>query len=564
MRLPQLSISPERTQIVVKEIAEGSEPEMRFYIMVAVSTMIASFGLITNSTAVIIGAMLVAPLMTPIFGIALALIRSDAVLFGKALKAEVAGVAAAIAMSLILGLIYPALEPTPEMIARTEPQLFDLLVAVFSGFAGAYALMDEKISPALPGVAIATAIVPPLANVGLCFSVGQYIAGVGSFLLFFANFLSILLISSATFWAFGMAGRFSDLDRNVLIKRFSLPVICFTLVSIFLTYTLINISQNHYLSKAILNTLDNELLEYPFTTLEGTKYNERGGTVYVVAQINSSRAITPTQVSRLQNSLNENIDRPIELIVHNNMARQISALGSDIKLGKQKLDGTLVTKTLHPRVRAAKIADTLIRNILSEVVGFELDHVRVYQVGETPTVVASIYGVAAPHPKTIEEVEAQLKKELGNPEARLVVSFIETRIFDRTGTVRLDFSGLHAPEDDQKNEADKAIALIKSELIERHEIFITGVNYDFIDGTLHVLIDASGPELLSQQEISEIEVKVTDPGDTPIKLFVFMQTDVVITSEGYEPYSSFSKTFSQQRDPVEKEAVQKIIEASNY
>jgi uncharacterized membrane protein len=85
MRLPQLSISPERTQIVVKEIAEGSEAEMRFYIMVAVSTMIASFGLITNSTAVIIGAMLVAPLMTPIFGIALALIRSDAVLFGKAL-----------------------------------------------------------------------------------------------------------------------------------------------------------------------------------------------------------------------------------------------------------------------------------------------------------------------------------------------------------------------------------------------------------------------------------------------------------------------------------------------
>ena len=186
MKWHKFSISEERQQIVVKEISEGSEPEMRFYIMVAVSTMIASFGLITNSTAVIIGAMLVAPLMTPIFGIALALIRSDTVLFGRALKAEIAGVAAAIAMGLILGLLYPALEPTPEMIARTEPQLFDLLVAVFSGFAGAYALMDEKISPALPGVAIATAIVPPLAHTALCFSVGQYIAGIGSFLLFFA------------------------------------------------------------------------------------------------------------------------------------------------------------------------------------------------------------------------------------------------------------------------------------------------------------------------------------------------------------------------------------------
>ncbi len=66
MEWPKFIISEGRQQIVVKEISEGSEPEMRFYIMVAVSTMIASFGLITNSTAVIIGAMLVAPLMTPI------------------------------------------------------------------------------------------------------------------------------------------------------------------------------------------------------------------------------------------------------------------------------------------------------------------------------------------------------------------------------------------------------------------------------------------------------------------------------------------------------------------
>jgi hypothetical protein len=80
----------------------------------------------------------------------------------------------------------------------------------------------------------------------------------------------------------------------------------------------------------------------------------------------------------------------------------------------------------------------------------------------------------------------------------------------------------------------------------------------------HVLIDANGPELLSQQEISEIERKVTDSGGTPIKLFVFMQTDVVVTSEGCKSYSSFSKTFSQQSEPFEKEAVKKIIEFSNY
>ena len=73
-----LYVTPERARIVRQEIADGSEPGIRFYILVVISTMIAGFGLAMNSTAVIIGAMLVAPLMTPIFGLALALIRSDA------------------------------------------------------------------------------------------------------------------------------------------------------------------------------------------------------------------------------------------------------------------------------------------------------------------------------------------------------------------------------------------------------------------------------------------------------------------------------------------------------
>ena len=209
MKFPQPTrITPARARVVIQEISEASEPGLRFYILVVVSTMIAGFGLAMNSTAVIIGAMLVAPLMTPIFGMALALIRGDAHLLGRASQAELAGVAAAILMGFFLGLVYPSLEPTPEMLSRTQPQLFDLMVAIFSGFAGAYALVDEKISPALPGVAIATAIVPPLANTGLCFAVGAYAGGIGSFLLFFSNFLSILLVASVVFWLFGMAGRY--------------------------------------------------------------------------------------------------------------------------------------------------------------------------------------------------------------------------------------------------------------------------------------------------------------------------------------------------------------------
>lgn len=170
-------ITPERFNIVHSEISDGSEPALRFYILVAVSTLIASFGLIANSTAVVIGAMLVAPLMTPIFGISLALIRGEPKLIGRAARAEIGGVVAAVTMKFILGLLLGNIDPTLEMISRTRPNLFDLIVAVLAGFAGAYALVDEKISPALPGVA------RPLANSGLCLALGEVRGGIGSFLL---------------------------------------------------------------------------------------------------------------------------------------------------------------------------------------------------------------------------------------------------------------------------------------------------------------------------------------------------------------------------------------------
>jgi uncharacterized membrane protein len=80
----------------------------------------------------------------------------------------------AVGIAAILGIFPLALQVTPEMLARTEPNLLDLLVAVLAGFAGTYALIDARLSPALPGVAIATAVVPPLANSGLCLAMGAF------------------------------------------------------------------------------------------------------------------------------------------------------------------------------------------------------------------------------------------------------------------------------------------------------------------------------------------------------------------------------------------------------
>ena len=565
MKLRDLRISRDRRDIVFTDISEGSEPEMRFYIMVAVSTMIASFGLITNSTAVIIGAMLVAPLMTPIFGIGLALIRSDGVLFGKALKAEIAGVVAAITMGIVLGVLYPALEPTPEMLSRTEPQLFDLLVAVFSGFAGAYALMDEKISPALPGVAIATAIVPPLANTGLCFSVGQYVAGIGSFLLFFANFLSILLVASATFWVFGMIDDYTDMDKKVLVRRFGLPVLCFILVAAFLTRTLFQISQHHYISKDIEYTLQQELAAYQGAVLDRVKYHREDAIVYILAEIHSSSTFSPTQVDRIEKKLQERLGRDAKLIVRSMVVHEISALGSPVQLAEQKLDGSFIRESLSPHVLLAKRADTIIRNELAQLVGFHLDNAKVFMVDETPTILAAINGVSTPHPDSISEMESILRRELQLPDLRLVISFVEANYYDNSGPVRLEFAGLVPNYSDETRQVlEKGISVIENALVTAFpDLTVSGVNFNTIDGSLFVLFDTVGPERPTVGEIQAIEQEVSEVIAMPVRLYIYAHPETVVSASGYEPYWSVTREGFKRLLPSMKEVSTKILEASN-
>lgn len=563
MEYRRFSVSPERYKVVLQEISDGSEPAMRFYVMVALSTMIASFGLITNSTAVIIGAMLVAPLMTPIFGIALALIRSDGVLFGRALKAEIAGVVAAILMGVILGSVYPALEPTPEMIARTKPQLFDLLIAVFSGLAGAYALLDEKISPALPGVAIATAIVPPLANTGLCFALGEYAAGVGSFLLFFANFLSILLVASVAFGLFGMAGDFSKLDRKTLIKRFWFPTCCFVLVTIFLTNTLINIARQNHIQETVLATLENHLLKFQDTVLDVAKHNENDGVIYVLAEVLSSGAMSPIHVASLEKHLEQALDQETSLIVRTKLTKEISAIGANIQLRKQRLDGSFISQSVPSHVQDAKIVDTTIRNFIATLAGYTLDKVRTFEVDDTSIFLATIHGVTAPNQQNIEEIEALLRQELGKSNVRLVFNFIQSSLYDHSGLIRLEFSGLLPNQGSQEQAVVDCATFLEKEITAIPEVAVAGVNYDVIDGELFVLIDTSGPKILLPEEVNSLQVRAAEIAGMPVELFIHMKTETVVTSTGHEPYSVVSRDGFGRQLPSIKEDVRRIILEAN-
>ncbi|GAB4457291.1 MAG: hypothetical protein Kow0031_38210 [Anaerolineae bacterium] len=213
--LPRLSL--EERLDVYKSIRRSARPKIDFFVMIALAAGIAAFGLLLDSPAVIIGAMLVAPLMAAIIGVGLAVIQGDARLLGLSASATVRGMLLAIVMGLIIGgLLGGVAEPTSEIMGRTRPSLFDLGVAVISGLAGAYAICRKNMSSSLPGVAIAVALVPPLATVGIGISWLRWDIAGGAYLLFLTNLVSIIAASGVVFFMLGFR---PDLQRGSKVFR---------------------------------------------------------------------------------------------------------------------------------------------------------------------------------------------------------------------------------------------------------------------------------------------------------------------------------------------------------
>ena len=172
--------------------------------LICLSTCIAALGLVHNQAAVVIGAMLVAPLMTPLVGAGLALVQGNGALIRNALKSVLFGFLLAFLIGWVVGLIALPRGTLPaEIISRTSPDPVDLAVAVVGGIAAAYALSRPNLSSALPGVAIAAALVPPIATSGITLAeVPGHSRGAA--LLFLTNILAIILGTAISLWMVGI------------------------------------------------------------------------------------------------------------------------------------------------------------------------------------------------------------------------------------------------------------------------------------------------------------------------------------------------------------------------
>ena len=189
----------------------------RFFLMLTLSVTIAVMGLVANSVAVVIGAMLIAPLMTPIMSFAAAVGLGLARRTVQAAVLVLTGTAWSILYSIVLARILPNVTLGSEILGRTSPDVRDLIVAIAAGAAGAYAIAHEDVSATLPGVAVAVALVPPLATTGILIESGEFVLAEGSGLLFLTNLFAIAFSALATLLLTGVIPtvRFFFRDRRM-------------------------------------------------------------------------------------------------------------------------------------------------------------------------------------------------------------------------------------------------------------------------------------------------------------------------------------------------------------
>ncbi len=261
----------ERREIGVSVIGR-SKLSASYLGMNGLATIVASYGLMQNSPAVIIGAMLIASLLGPIMGLGLAVTYSSPTLLKTSLLSEAVGIIWVFFIAYTIGYLQPEFNITPEMYARTAPNVMDLIIAVSGGLAGSYAIMDKKIDAAVVGVAIATALVPPLATCGLLSAKGEYPLATGSFILFFTNVISIIVGAIIVFWIKGF--RYENYETKTWIwpVRLSFFVI-FTGMSIYLSQIFFEIANNQRFENHVKKIVRQEIQYIPHTYVIDVKFS---------------------------------------------------------------------------------------------------------------------------------------------------------------------------------------------------------------------------------------------------------------------------------------------------
>jgi len=321
----------ERRAEVQVQLRDASTPDFDYFVMVMLSCVIATFGLLIDSAATIIGAMLVAPLMSPILGVGLASLRGDTMLLRDAASALFRGALLAIVLSSIITwtnsqLPFTALQELPaEVIARTRPSPIDLGVALAGGLAAAFALVQPQLSAALPGVAIATALMPPLCTIGIGIGLGDWDVALGAFLLFITNAVTIAASSIFLFNALGFRRRRKE-DEGRLPRSLTISALLTVVLMAPLAYQSYQFVREATEARFIQDVVQEEVAQITGAELVDVSFIQVGDTLSLDVVIRAIQPLSYEDSVALQNEVATHFQKPVQLKIEQIFAARLDPL----------------------------------------------------------------------------------------------------------------------------------------------------------------------------------------------------------------------------------------------
>lgn len=357
----------------VESIKKGVEFKGANLWILIFAIFMASLGLNVNSTAVIIGAMLISPLMGPIMGVGLSVGMNDFELMKRSLKSFFITTAFSVTTATIFFLFTPIAEAQSELLARTSPTIYDVFIALFGGLAGAVALSTKEKGNVIPGVAIATALMPPLCTAGYGLASGNLIYFLGAFYLYFIN---SVFISLATFLGVRVMHfqrkEFVDKNREKKVRKYIVLIVVLTMCpAIYLTIGIIK----ETFFKSAANKFISEQLSFGNTQVLDKKiYYARDSAEIRVVLIGPE--VPEASIAIARNKLKDYKLPNTRLVVlqgMNNDAMDISSIRAMVmedfyKNSEQRLQQQeLKIDTLEQSLQKYKTYDELSRKIIPEL-----------------------------------------------------------------------------------------------------------------------------------------------------------------------------------------------------
>ncbi|MFN3927063.1 MAG: DUF389 domain-containing protein [Pseudanabaenaceae cyanobacterium] len=295
---------------------EEARFDVPFLVLIVGSCIIASLGLLSNSAAVIIGAMVVAPLMLPIRALAFAAIEGDILLFRQGLVSIILGTLTALVLAWLIGGIAD-IDYGSEIFARSRPNLLDLGIAITAGGISAYAIIEPKVSPTVAGTGIAVALMPPVCVVGLGLAQGNWLLSLGAALLYLTNLLGITLACMITFLLQGYTPWVQA--RKALVVAGALTSVL--LVPLGISFW--ELVRQSRLESSLKQALLNRTITFQRLELVNLQTNWLVYPPEVRLTVHSREEITPKQVRLIEEFVEKAMGQPFSLVFEVSQLREV-------------------------------------------------------------------------------------------------------------------------------------------------------------------------------------------------------------------------------------------------